>query len=73
MQGGQPRLEREHRGRVAVRADVAQLRGDVLDRTALRAAFEGADVVVTGRVLTLAGEAPGDPLVFYRGRYRTTG
>lgn len=29
--------------------------------------------VVIGRVLTLAGEAPGDPLVFYRGRYRTTG
>jgi 3-hydroxy-9,10-secoandrosta-1,3,5(10)-triene-9,17-dione monooxygenase reductase component len=29
--------------------------------------------VVVGRVLTLAGEAPGDPLIFYRGRYRTTG
>ena len=29
--------------------------------------------VVIGRVLTLAGEAPGDPLLFYRGRYRTTG
>ncbi len=28
--------------------------------------------VVVGRVLTLAGEAPGDPLLFYRGRYRTT-
>lgn len=29
--------------------------------------------IVVGRVLTLAGEAPGDPLLFYRGRYRTTG
>lgn len=41
---------------------------------ALEAVHEAGDHdVVVGRVLTLAGDAPGDPLLFYRGRYRTTG
>lgn len=39
--------------RVAASLDVPTLRGDVLDRAALRAAFEGADVVVN-----LAGRTP---------------
>lgn len=41
---------------------------------AVEAVHEAGDHdVVIGRVLALAGEAPGDPLLFYRGRYRTTG
>ena len=40
----------------------------------LEAVHPGGDHdVVIGRVVDLRASAPGDPLLFYRGRYRTTG